>query len=162
MQEFVNWLSSRHRIFMRNKRLHTSKLGDMYNTKEWEEVRAINKWVNIYNPGDDFVKFLEKQKKMNERTRFVRPWPYRSLYSSWTTGFFEIRTMALLPFEARMPFKPNTMPLGLAAFGILFSTQLLLLPSSNLPEKDAHGWRDFVERHGPINRFGCLLRTIDH
>ena len=35
----------------------------MYNTKEWEEVRAQNKWVNIYNPGDDFVKFLEKQEK---------------------------------------------------------------------------------------------------
>ena len=50
----------------------------------------------------------------------------------------------LLPFEARMPFKPNTMPLGLAAFGILFSTLLLLLPSSDLPEKDAHGWRDFA------------------
>ena len=33
----------------------------MYNTAEWEEGRARNKWVNIYNPGDDFVKFLEKQ-----------------------------------------------------------------------------------------------------
>ena len=43
-----------------------------------------------------------------------------------------------------MPFKPNTMPLGLAAFGILFSALLLLLPSSNLPEKDAHGWRNFA------------------
>ena len=50
----------------------------------------------------------------------------------------------LLPFEARMPFKPNTMPLGLAALGILFSTLLLLLPYSDLPEKDAHGWRDFA------------------
>ena len=36
-------------------------LGDVQKTSEWETVRARNAWVNIYNPGDDFVKFLEKQ-----------------------------------------------------------------------------------------------------
>ena len=36
-------------------------LGDVQKTSEWEAVRARNAWVNIYNPGDDFVKFLEKQ-----------------------------------------------------------------------------------------------------
>lgn len=50
----------------------------------------------------------------------------------------------LLPFEVRMPFKPNTMPLGLAAIGIVLSTLLLLLPSSNELEKDAEGWRGFA------------------
>lgn len=50
----------------------------------------------------------------------------------------------LLPFEVRMPFKPNTMPLGLAAIGIVLSTLLLLLPSANELEKDAEGWRGFA------------------
>ncbi len=33
----------------------------MYDTPEWEVVRARNGWVKIWNPGDDFVTFLEKQ-----------------------------------------------------------------------------------------------------
>ena len=33
----------------------------MYDTPEWEEVRARNGWVNIFNPGDDFRTFLEEQ-----------------------------------------------------------------------------------------------------
>ena len=48
-------------ISAEQKAAYVKVLGDMYKTKEWEEVRAQNKWVNIYNPGDDFVKFLEKQ-----------------------------------------------------------------------------------------------------
>ncbi|CAN0510897.1 unnamed protein product [Scytosiphon promiscuus] len=35
----------------------------MYQTPEWEEVRARNGWVNIFNPGEDFSAFLEKQEK---------------------------------------------------------------------------------------------------
>ncbi len=50
----------------------------------------------------------------------------------------------LLPFEVRMPFKPNTMPLGLAAIGILLSGLLLFLPSSTELEKDADGWQGFA------------------
>lgn len=33
----------------------------MYDTPEWEEVRARNGWVNIHNSGDDFTAFLEAQ-----------------------------------------------------------------------------------------------------
>lgn len=33
----------------------------MYETPEWEEVRARNGWVNIHNSGDDFKAFLENQ-----------------------------------------------------------------------------------------------------
>ena len=36
-------------------------LGDVQKTPEWEVVRARNAWVNIYNPGDKFVSFLENQ-----------------------------------------------------------------------------------------------------
>jgi len=36
-------------------------LGDVQKTPEWEAVRKRNGWVNIYNPGADFTKFLEKQ-----------------------------------------------------------------------------------------------------
>jgi putative tricarboxylic transport membrane protein len=38
-------------------------LADMYDTPEWEAVRARNGWVNIFNPGIDFVDFLENQEK---------------------------------------------------------------------------------------------------
>jgi putative tricarboxylic transport membrane protein len=61
--EFVNWRGffAAPGISAEQKAAYVKVLGDMYKTKEWEEVRAQNKWVNIYNPGDDFVKFLEKQ-----------------------------------------------------------------------------------------------------
>ena len=61
--EFVNWRGffAAPGISADQKAKFVKVLGDMYNTPEWEEVRARNKWVNIYNPGDDFVKFLEKQ-----------------------------------------------------------------------------------------------------
>lgn len=36
-------------------------LGDMQETPEWEVVRKRNAYVNIYNPGDDFISFLETQ-----------------------------------------------------------------------------------------------------
>ncbi|MFK7967207.1 MAG: tripartite tricarboxylate transporter substrate binding protein [Burkholderiaceae bacterium] len=35
----------------------------MYETPEWEAVRQRNGWVNIHNPGDDFVSFLQEQEK---------------------------------------------------------------------------------------------------
>ena len=66
----------------------------------------------------------------------------------------------LLPFEVRMPFKPNTMPIGLAAFGILFSSLLLLLPSTDGIEKDADGWRICVEKHCFIDHIGNRLCLI--
>ncbi|MBT58356.1 MAG: tripartite tricarboxylate transporter substrate-binding protein [Acidiferrobacteraceae bacterium] len=36
-------------------------LAKMYDTAEWEAVRARNGWVNIHNPGDQFVDFLQQQ-----------------------------------------------------------------------------------------------------
>ncbi len=39
-------------------------LTKMYDTPEWEEVRARNGWVNIHNSGDAFKTFLEDQEKV--------------------------------------------------------------------------------------------------
>ena len=39
-------------------------LAKMYDTAEWEEVRARNGWVNIHNSGDDFRVFLENQEQV--------------------------------------------------------------------------------------------------
>ncbi|QFT30925.1 tripartite tricarboxylate transporter substrate-binding protein [Roseibium porphyridii] len=62
---FVNW-----RGFFAAPGLPADKLAayqdaiaKMYETDEWEEVRARNGWVNIHNPGDDFRSFLEEQEK---------------------------------------------------------------------------------------------------
>lgn len=62
---FVNW-----RGFFAAPGLPADKLAayqaaiaKMYDTAEWEEVRARNGWVNIHNPGDDFRTFLEQQEQ---------------------------------------------------------------------------------------------------
>ena len=39
-------------------------LTKMYETPEWEAVRARNGWVNIHNNGNDFKVFLENQEKV--------------------------------------------------------------------------------------------------
>ncbi len=39
-------------------------LSKMYETDEWEDVRARNGWVNIHNSGDDFRTFLEGQEQV--------------------------------------------------------------------------------------------------
>ena len=36
----------------------------MYDTPEWETVRARNGWVNLYKPGKEFYSFLEGQEKV--------------------------------------------------------------------------------------------------
>jgi putative tricarboxylic transport membrane protein len=63
--EFVNW-----RGFFAAPGLPKAKaaayrkaLADMYNTPEWEAVRARNGWVNIFNPGSEFESFLENQER---------------------------------------------------------------------------------------------------
>jgi len=63
--EFVNW-----RGFFAAPGLPADKLSQyqdalakMYDTPEWEEVRARNGWVNIHNNGPDFASFLEEQEK---------------------------------------------------------------------------------------------------
>ena len=62
---FVNW-----RGFFAAPGLPADKLAQyqealakMYDTPEWEEVRARNGWVNIHNPGAEFVSFLEGQEQ---------------------------------------------------------------------------------------------------
>jgi putative tricarboxylic transport membrane protein len=62
---FVNW-----RGFFGAPGLPADKLAQyqdvlakMYDTPEWEAVRARNGWVNIHNSGDDFRSFLEAQEK---------------------------------------------------------------------------------------------------
>ena len=62
---FVNW-----RGFFAAPGLPADKLAayqdaitKMYDTPEWEAVRARNGWVNIHNNGDDFRTFLEKQEQ---------------------------------------------------------------------------------------------------
>lgn len=39
-------------------------LAKMYDTEEWESIRARNGWVNIHNPSDDFRTFLDDQEKV--------------------------------------------------------------------------------------------------
>ncbi|MEM6407380.1 MAG: tripartite tricarboxylate transporter substrate-binding protein [Pseudomonadota bacterium] len=63
---FVNW-----RGFFAAPGLPADKLAmyqdalmKMYDTPEWEEVRARNGWVNIHNSGGDFQSFLEDQEKV--------------------------------------------------------------------------------------------------
>ncbi len=44
--------------------MYQDALTKMYETPEWEAVRARNGWVNIHNSGDDFKTFLEKQEQV--------------------------------------------------------------------------------------------------
>ncbi|MEL7106530.1 MAG: tripartite tricarboxylate transporter substrate-binding protein [Pseudomonadota bacterium] len=64
--EFVNW-----RGFFGAPGLPADKVAmyqdtlmKMYDTAEWEDVRARNGWVNIHNSGDDFLSFLEDQEQV--------------------------------------------------------------------------------------------------
>ena len=63
---FVNW-----RGFFAAPGVSDEQLGKfqdaltkMYDTPEWEEVRARNGWVNIHNNGDEFRAFLEDQEQV--------------------------------------------------------------------------------------------------
>jgi putative tricarboxylic transport membrane protein len=50
----------------------------------------------------------------------------------------------LLPFEEHMPFKPNTMPIGLAIAGIVLSIAVLISPGGDSGlASNADGWRRF-------------------
>ena len=61
--QFVNWRGFFGPPCMSSsmKNEIAKMLGDIQKTPEWEAVRKRNAWVNIYNPGDKFVSFLEKQ-----------------------------------------------------------------------------------------------------
>ena len=61
--EFVNWRGffGPPGLSADKQAAYAAALEKMYGTAEWEAVRSRNGWVKIYNPGDDFVKFLEAQ-----------------------------------------------------------------------------------------------------
>jgi len=61
--EFVNWRGffGPPGLSAEKQAQYVAAFEAMYKTPEWETVRARNGWVNIYNPGADFTKFLESQ-----------------------------------------------------------------------------------------------------
>ncbi|PVA05395.1 Bug family tripartite tricarboxylate transporter substrate binding protein [Thalassorhabdomicrobium marinisediminis] len=62
---FVNWRGFFGAPGLPDDKIATYQdaLAKMYETEEWEEVRARNGWVNIHNSGDDFLTFLEEQEQ---------------------------------------------------------------------------------------------------
>ncbi|RED13973.1 Bug family tripartite tricarboxylate transporter substrate binding protein [Pontivivens insulae] len=64
--EFVNWRGFFGAPGLPAEQLeaYQSALTAMYDTPEWEEVRARNGWVNIHNSGDDFEAFLQNQEQV--------------------------------------------------------------------------------------------------
>ncbi|GAA0775689.1 tripartite tricarboxylate transporter substrate binding protein [Roseibium denhamense] len=63
---FVNWRGFFAAPDLPEEQLvaYQTALTKMYDTPEWEEVRARNGWVNIHNNGDDFRAFLENQEQV--------------------------------------------------------------------------------------------------
>ncbi|MGI3183518.1 tripartite tricarboxylate transporter substrate binding protein [Nioella aestuarii] len=61
--EFVNWRGffGAPTLSEEEAQAYRDTLAAMYDTEEWEAVRARNGWVNIHNSGDDFRAFLEAQ-----------------------------------------------------------------------------------------------------
>ena len=63
---FVNWRGffAAPGLAEEQRQEYIKVLAKMYETPEWEAVRARNGWVNIFNPGDDFTAFLEDQERV--------------------------------------------------------------------------------------------------
>ena len=63
---FVNWRGffAAPGLAEEQRQEYIEVLAKMYETPEWEAVRARNGWVNIFNPGDDFTVFLEDQERV--------------------------------------------------------------------------------------------------
>ena len=63
---FVNWRGffAAPDLPSNKRRAYIEMLGAMYDTPQWETVRARNGWVNIHNPGDSFMVFLAAQEKV--------------------------------------------------------------------------------------------------
>lgn len=66
---FINWRGffAAPGLPADKKAAYIKMLGQMYDTPEWEAVRARNGWVNIYNPGDDFLAYLANQETEIEK-----------------------------------------------------------------------------------------------
>ena len=62
---FVNWRGFFGAPGLPEDKLavYQDAIAKMYDTPEWEEVRARNGWVNIHNSGPDFEAFLEGQEQ---------------------------------------------------------------------------------------------------
>ena len=63
---FVNWRGFFAAPGLPDDKLsmYQDAIAKMYDTPEWEVVRARNGWVNIHNSGDDFKTFLEAQEQV--------------------------------------------------------------------------------------------------
>lgn len=63
---FVNWRGFFAAPGLPNDKAdaYRAAIAKMYDTPEWEAVRARNGWVNIHNPGDKFTAFLTEQEKV--------------------------------------------------------------------------------------------------
>jgi putative tricarboxylic transport membrane protein len=63
---FVNWRGFFGAPGLPEAEVHAYQevIEKMYDTPEWETVRARNGWVNIHNSGDDFKAFLEDQEQV--------------------------------------------------------------------------------------------------
>jgi len=61
--EFVNWRGffAAPGIPEAKANAYRAAIAKMYDTPEWEAVRARNGWVNIHNPGEKFSAFLANQ-----------------------------------------------------------------------------------------------------
>ncbi|WP_299600619.1 tripartite tricarboxylate transporter substrate binding protein [uncultured Tateyamaria sp.] len=64
--EFVNWRGFFGAPGLPEDKvaMYQDALTKMYDTPEWETVRARNGWVNIHNNGDEFKAFLEDQEQV--------------------------------------------------------------------------------------------------
>jgi putative tricarboxylic transport membrane protein len=62
---FVNWRGffAAPGISDTQKAEFVTTLKKMYDTEEWETVRARNGWVEIFKPDDQFISFLEQQEQ---------------------------------------------------------------------------------------------------
>lgn len=63
--DFVNWRGffAAPGLPEDKKAMFVAALEKMYATPEWVAVRDRNGWVEIFNPGEDFTKFLEQQEE---------------------------------------------------------------------------------------------------
>jgi putative tricarboxylic transport membrane protein len=63
---FVNWRGFFGAPGMPEEKVmaYQAAIEKMYETEEWEAVRARNGWVNIHNSGADFQTFLENQEQV--------------------------------------------------------------------------------------------------
>lgn len=62
---FINWRGffGPPGLSKREVQNYVKMFNKMYKTPEWEEVRKRNGWVNVYNPGSKFNRFLKDQEK---------------------------------------------------------------------------------------------------